>query len=90
MLTQQPRDLEMLLHCDIAILPFDLETARIAATLSDLPREKSLAPGFADVMIAATARRHGLTTLSRNLRHFKPLGVAVRDPFSCYRQIDGE
>ena len=39
------------------------------------------APGFADIIIAATAQRHGLTILSRNLKHFVPLGVAVVDPF---------
>ena len=33
-------------------------------------------------MIAATAQRHGLTILSRNVRHFKPFGVAVHDPFT--------
>jgi hypothetical protein len=30
---------------------------------------------------AATGRRHRLTILSRNLRHFEPLGLAVLDPF---------
>jgi len=35
----------------------------------------------ADVAIAATARRHNLTILSRNERHFTPMDVAVVDPF---------
>jgi toxin FitB len=39
-------------------------------------------PGFADIIIAATARRHGLTLLSRNAKDFVPLGVPVLDPFS--------
>jgi hypothetical protein len=29
----------------------------------------------------APPERHGLTILSRNLRHFMPLGVPVLDPF---------
>jgi predicted nucleic acid-binding protein len=33
-----------------------------------------------DLIIAATARIHGLTVLTRNLRHFLPTGVAAVDP----------
>jgi toxin FitB len=64
------------------ILAFDTPTARIAGALSDRARGQGQAPGFADIIIAATARRHQLTILSRNLRHFQPLGVAVLDPFA--------
>jgi predicted nucleic acid-binding protein len=62
------------------VLPFDSPTAEIAGALSDLARSRGHAPGFADIAIAATARRHDLTILSRNERHFAPLGVAVVDP----------
>jgi len=34
-----------------------------------------------DAMIAATARVHGLTVATRNERDFRPLGVAVFNPF---------
>ena len=34
-----------------------------------------------DAMIAATAKVHGLTVVTRNVRDFSQLGVAVRDPF---------
>ena len=40
-------------------------------------------PTLADIMIAATAQHHGLTILTRNVRHFEPLGVAVVDPFTA-------
>ena len=63
------------------VLGFDTEVARTAGALADLARGQGQAPGFADIVIAATAQRHGLTILSRNLRHFEPLGVAVIDPF---------
>jgi predicted nucleic acid-binding protein len=75
--------LEALLHLyGDRILPFDTATARLAGTLSDRARGQGQAPGFADIVIAATALHHGLTILSRNLKHFEPLGVRVLDPFA--------
>lgn len=33
-------------------------------------------------MIAATALEHGLTVVTRNVRHFEPTGVPVLNPFT--------
>ena len=66
-----------------AIFPFDAATARVAGMLSDRARRQGQAPGFADIIIAATALQHGLTVLSRNLKHFEPLGVRALDPFAA-------
>jgi toxin FitB len=75
--------LETVLHLyGDRVLAFDASTARIAGAMSDRARGHGHAPGLADVIIAATAQRHGLTVLSRNLRHIEPLGVAVIDPFA--------
>jgi toxin FitB len=63
------------------VLPFDGPTAEIAGVLADLARGRGHSPSFADIAIAATARRHELTILSRNVRHFAPMDVAVTDPF---------
>jgi predicted nucleic acid-binding protein len=63
------------------ILAFDAATVRIAGAMADRARGKGLAPGFADIIIAATAQHHGLMILSRNLRHLEPLGVGVLNPF---------
>jgi hypothetical protein len=63
------------------VLPFDTPTAEVAGALADLARGRGHSPGFADVAIAATARHHGLTILSRNERHFVPMAVAVINPF---------
>ena len=63
------------------VLPFDSPTAEIAGALADLARGHGHSPGFADIAIAATARRHNLTILSRNERHFAPMNAAVVDPF---------
>jgi predicted nucleic acid-binding protein len=62
------------------VLAFDSPTAEIAGALSDLARGRGHAPGFADIAIAATARRHELTILSCNTRHFTPMDVTVIDP----------
>ena len=64
------------------ILPFDIGAARIAGRLSDRARGSGHAPGFADLAIAATAVANRLTVLTRNLRHFVPLGVPALDPFA--------
>ena len=64
------------------VLAFDTAAARIAGILSDLARGRGWAPGFADIAIAATAQCHGLTVLTRNLRHFEPMGVPALDPFA--------
>ncbi|MGB8398055.1 type II toxin-antitoxin system VapC family toxin [Bradyrhizobium sp.] len=74
--------LETVLHLyGDRVLAFDAPIARIAGAISDRARGHGHAPGLADIIIAATARHHGLTILSRNLRHFEPLGVVVIDPF---------
>jgi hypothetical protein len=36
-----------------------------------------------DAMIAATARAHGLTVVTRNARDFAPFGVATLNPFKA-------
>ncbi len=62
------------------VLPFDSPT-EIAGALADLARGRGHSPGFADIAIAATARRHDLTILSRNERHFAPMDAVVVDPY---------
>jgi hypothetical protein len=64
-------------------LPFDLEAAAVTGRLLDRARALGQAPGFADLAIAGIAAARGLTLLTRNLRHFAPLGIAARDPFAA-------
>jgi toxin FitB len=74
--------LDTLLHLyGDRVLAFDVGAARIAGALSDLARSKGLAPGFADIVIGATARVHQLIILTRNVRHFAPLGIPTINPF---------
>ena len=58
------------------MLEVDVPTARRWGRLSgDLGNES------ADLLIAATALEHGLTVVTRNVKHFEPTGVKVLDPF---------
>ena len=63
------------------VMSFDVPAARHAGLLMDRARATGQAPGFADLAIAATAGVHGLTVLTRNIRHFAPLGIPAIDPF---------
>jgi predicted nucleic acid-binding protein len=75
--------LETVLHLyGERVLAFDTPTARIAGAMADRARCQGHSPGFADIIIAATAQHCGLIILSRNPRHLEPLGVAVIDPFA--------
>jgi predicted nucleic acid-binding protein len=74
--------LDTLLHLYAEhVLPFEVRAARIAGSLADRARGTGHGPGFAAVAIAATAQLRGLTILTRNARHFEPLGVPFQDPF---------
>lgn len=58
------------------VLDVDVPTARRWGRLSgDLGHER------ADLIIAATALEHGLTVVTRNVKHFEPTGVPVLNPF---------
>ncbi len=63
------------------ILPLDASAAVVAGQLSDAAIAIGRHPGFSDVAIAAIAQRAKLVILTRNLKHFEPLGVACTDPF---------
>jgi predicted nucleic acid-binding protein len=59
------------------VLPFDLAAARILAGY----RVPEHAP-LDDALIAATAQAAGMTVVTRNTKHFEPLGVACLSPWS--------
>jgi predicted nucleic acid-binding protein len=61
------------------LLSFDLKCAHVAGQILDTARAHQ--PGFENIAIAATAQVHNLAVLTRNLRHFEPLGVQAIDPF---------
>lgn len=58
----------------------DVQTARHLARLGEITYRQPV--GLPDLIIAATAARHGLTVLTRNISEFGRLGVPAHDPFS--------
>ena len=59
------------------ILPIDEETAHVWGRLRVPNPENPL-----DKQIAATALMHDLEVISRNVAHYAPTGVRVRNPFT--------
>lgn len=60
-------------------LPFDLSCAQAAGHILDAAHAHR--PCWADIALAATARVHQLTILTRNLQPFSALQVRALDPF---------
>ena len=58
------------------ILPVGLPACRRWGRLS-----AAIGHDSADLLIAATALEHGLTVVTRNVRHFEPTGVPVFNQF---------
>jgi len=68
-------DKTMHLYAD-RILQIDTAVARRWGRLS-----AEIGNDGADLLIAATAQEHGLTVITRNLRHFVPTGIAALNPW---------
>lgn len=65
----------------IECLPWDRSSSRAWARLVAGLRRGGRAMPLFDSMIAATARAHGLTVITRNVRDFAPAGVELLNPF---------
>jgi predicted nucleic acid-binding protein len=72
----------MLAAFELRLLGVSVAVADSAGKLSDYAHAAGRHPGLADILIAATAQVHDLTLLTRNVRHFEPLGVRVADPLT--------
>jgi toxin FitB len=62
------------------VLPVDIDTARHIARLADKTYRQPIP--LADLIVAATAVRHGLTLLTHNMDDMGRLGIGARDPFA--------
>jgi predicted nucleic acid-binding protein len=65
----------------VVCLPWDAATGLTWAELLAELRASGQSMPVKDSLIAATARTHGLSVVTRNLRDFKKAGVNVVDPF---------
>lgn len=64
------------------ILPVNIKVARRWANVSPSLRAAGAVIGVVDELIAATALAHGLTLVTRNVRHFEPTGCKLLSPWS--------
>ena len=64
------------------LLPIDLETSRIWGELTAAAQKMGRTIPATDGLIAATARRHGLHIMTRNIGDFEPAGLLVLNPWA--------
>lgn len=65
------------------ILPIDLEVTDRWAALAEAQRAAGRTADMSDELIAATAHVHGLSVVTRNVRHFEHSGCRVVSPWSA-------
>jgi predicted nucleic acid-binding protein len=66
---------------DERVLAFDTEAAETYAKLFALRRQLSRPIAIADLMIAAIARAHGASIVTRNTRDFEGCGLTIINPW---------
>jgi predicted nucleic acid-binding protein len=64
------------------VIQIDIETSRIWGEITALAQKKGRIIPAAGGLIAATARRHGLHVMTRNIADFKPTGALLLDPWA--------
>lgn len=69
--TPDPEEAARAIAESFLVQSFDEETAGVAAQLGHDALRVGRFPGWIDVIIAATAVRHGEELVSRNVRHFR-------------------
>ena len=67
------------------ILPFDSSTAETWGQMLAELEQRGQLPPHPDSYILATAKRHGLTLVTRNVSHYAGRGVPVLNPFTGAR-----
>ena len=72
---------QLILRFDDRILPIDLDVTERWAALAEAQRAAGRTSDLTDELIAATAHVHGLTIVTRNLRHFEHTGCRVLSPW---------
>lgn len=70
-------------HYGDRILPIDAETAELWGRLTARAQRRGRVLGACDGLIAATAIRHGLHVLTRNVTDFAETGALVVNPWGA-------
>ena len=65
------------------ILPIDIEVTERWAALAETQRAAGRTADMTDELIAATAHVHGLSVVTRNVRHFEHSGCRVVSPWTA-------
>lgn len=83
--TKKARDLEAWLESimqdESHLLPFDADAAVLAAKFASAAKGQGLTIGQPDLEIAGITAARGMVLLTRNVKHFQPLGVSFHNPF---------
>ncbi|SKA96083.1 PIN domain-containing protein [Thiothrix eikelboomii] len=84
--SQRKRDLRRWLntletHYHDRILSIDLETVRLWGEMTAKAQRSGRIVAANDGLIAATALRHGLTVMTRNVADFVPTGALLFNPW---------
>jgi len=84
--SQRKRDLQSWLqtieyYYSDRILAIDLEIVRIWGEITAVAHKKGKVIAASDGLIAATALRHGLHVVTRNVADFEPCGVLLINPW---------
>ena len=74
---------DMILRYQERILSVDLDVTERWASLAEINRAAGRPSEMTDELIAATAHIHGLTVVTRNVRHFESSGCRVLSPWSA-------
>jgi len=69
-------------HYADRLLAIDLEVSRIWGELTAAVQKAGRTVAAADGLIAATALRHGLRVMTRNIADFEPTGVLLLNPWA--------
>lgn len=66
---------------DDQILPIDRDTAHVWGEITARTKRLGAQVPMGDALIAATALRHGLHVMTRNVKDFVPTGVLIINPW---------
>ncbi len=74
---------DLVLRYGARILPVDLDVTERWAALAEINRAAGRVSEMTDELIAATAHVHGLTIVTRNIKHFEQTGCRLLSPWSA-------